>query len=178
VSEVLIVTGPPGAGKSTVAAALVERRTPSVLVEGDRFFAFLEQGRIDPWLPESHEQNIVVGEAAASATACFAAGGFWTVYDGVVAPWSLSMFASERIDRLHYAVLLPDVERCMERVTTRVGHGFSDMAATRHMHAQFADVDIPERHLFRADATVEQLSELIMGRVTSGQILAGSDLTR
>jgi hypothetical protein len=52
------------------------------------------------------------------------------------------------------------------------------MAATRHMHAQFADVDIPERHLFRADASVEQLSEQIMDRVTSGHILAGTDLTR
>ena len=49
--ELLVVTGPPGAGKSTVAARLVERRSPSALVEGDAFFAFLRRGRIDPWLP-------------------------------------------------------------------------------------------------------------------------------
>ena len=50
VGELLIVTGPPGAGKSTVAPPLAEHRTPSVLIEGDEFFGFLRRGRIEPWL--------------------------------------------------------------------------------------------------------------------------------
>jgi adenylylsulfate kinase-like enzyme len=44
VASLLVITGPPGAGKSTVAALVAKRSTPSVLVDGDAFFAFLDQG--------------------------------------------------------------------------------------------------------------------------------------
>jgi cytidylate kinase len=71
VSELLIITGPPGAGKSTVARSVVERFDPSALVQGDVFFGFVAGGSVDPWLPESHEQNTVVTEATARATAAF-----------------------------------------------------------------------------------------------------------
>ena len=50
VGELLIVTGPPGAGKSTLAPPLAEQRTPSVLIEGDEFFGFLRRGQIEPLL--------------------------------------------------------------------------------------------------------------------------------
>jgi len=46
--SLLVITGPPGAGKSTVARILAERVEPSVLVEGDSFFAFLARGAIPP----------------------------------------------------------------------------------------------------------------------------------
>jgi len=43
----LVVTGPPGAGKSTVARLVTDRFEPSALVEGDAFFAFLARGASD-----------------------------------------------------------------------------------------------------------------------------------
>lgn len=51
--SLLVVTGPPGAGKSSVARILADSFDQSVLVEGDAFFAFLARGAIEPWLPES-----------------------------------------------------------------------------------------------------------------------------
>src|SRR5262249_10993711 len=56
----VVVTGPPGAGKSTVARALAEKFEPSVLVAGDAFFAFLAGGATEPWLPAAHRQNEVL----------------------------------------------------------------------------------------------------------------------
>jgi len=145
-ASLLIVTGPPGAGKSTVAAILADRVEPSVLVAGDDVFAFLARGAIPPWRPESAAQNEVVTQAAGAAAGRFAAGGLATVYDGVVGPWFLPTFvAATGLDRLDYVILLPSVERCLERVATRVGHGFSDEAATRKMHAEFADADVDPR---------------------------------
>lgn len=67
-AELVVVTGPPGAGKSTVAALLADRLEPSALVTGDTFFGFLSRGATAPWMPEAHAQNQVVIEAAAAAT--------------------------------------------------------------------------------------------------------------
>jgi predicted ABC-type ATPase len=135
----LVVTGPPGAGKSTVARILAERGERTALVEGDAFFAFLAAGAIDPWLPASDSQNVVVGQAAAAATGAFVRGGYETVYDGVLGPWHLDAFLTATgLAELDYAVLLPPVSTCVARIISRVGHGFSDEAAARHMHDQFA----------------------------------------
>src|SRR6266513_952624 len=73
-APLVIVTGPPGAGKSTVARLLGYRFERSVVVEGDAFFAFLARGAIPPWLPESHAQNEIVTEAAAGAAGRYAIG--------------------------------------------------------------------------------------------------------
>jgi len=70
---VLILTGPPGAGKTTVAAELVARSPRAVHLESDRFFHFIRSGYVEPWRPESADQNRVamriVAEAAAGYTA-------------------------------------------------------------------------------------------------------------
>lgn len=144
----LIVSGPPGAGKSTVARLLADSFEPSVLVEGDAFFAFLARGAVEPSLSESREQNEVVTRAAAAAAGRYAAGGYLTVYDGIVGPWFLATFAkASGLATLDYVVLLPSLERCLEGVTTRIGHGFSDEAATRRMHDEFTRAELHGRHV-------------------------------
>ena len=71
-----------------------------------------------------------------------------TVYDVVIGPWFLPTFIEATgVDSLHYVVLLPTVERCVERVATREGHGFTDEPATRQMHAEFARAEIAHRHV-------------------------------
>lgn len=147
-AELLIITGPPGSGKSTVARLIAERFEPCVLVPGDSFFGFVVRGDIAPWLPESHDQNVVVTEAAATATGRYAKGGYMTIYDGMVGPWFLPTFLdyAERTS-VHYAVLMPSLDTCVARVVDREGHGFRDEPATRQMYAAFADAKIEQRHL-------------------------------
>jgi cytidylate kinase len=147
-ASLLVITGPPGAGKSAVAGVVADRFERSVLVAGDAFFAFLARGAVPPWLAEASGQNDVVGRAAAAAAGRFASGGYPTVYDGVVGPWFLPTFAQATgLDCLHYVVLLPTVETCVTRVATRHGHGFTDEPATRKMHDEFAHAEVDRRYL-------------------------------
>jgi cytidylate kinase len=172
VGSLLVVTGPPGAGKSSVARVLADAANQSVLLEGDAFFGFLASGAIEPWLPASNDQNTVVARAAASAAGAFATGGYTTVYEGVVGPWFLSVFgAATGLDRLDYVILLPSVEVCVQRVATRRDHGFTDAAATRKMHAEFVRARVDDRHVLRSpagDATA--VAELIESARHAGEL--------
>lgn len=170
--SLLVVTGPPGAGKSSVARRVASTASPSVLVEGDAFFGFLASGAIDPWLPESNEQNIVVTRAAARAAGQFALGGFTTIYDGVVGPWFLPTFgAASGLDRLDYVILLPTVEVCVERVDTRLRHGFKDEPATRKMHAEFANASIGANHVLRdPSGNADEVAALVQAAADRGDL--------
>ncbi|MEO7263045.1 MAG: AAA family ATPase [Jatrophihabitantaceae bacterium] len=147
-TELIVVAGPPGAGKSTVAAILADGLPTSALVAGDAFFAFIRQGFVMPWLNEAAQQNDVVLTAAAAATGRLVTGGYPVVYDGVIGPWSLPAFLTATgLSELHYAVLRPSVQRCVARVQNRAGHGFTDLTATREVHRLFTDAQIAPHHL-------------------------------
>jgi hypothetical protein len=46
---------------------------------GARFFDFIESGYVEPWRPESHQQNQIVMRIVADAAASYAAAGYFTV---------------------------------------------------------------------------------------------------
>ncbi len=85
--EVLILTGPPGSGKTTMAEALAsEPGSPKVHLHTDDFWHFIKNGVIPPYLPEAHEQNIVVVDVLTKAAAGYAlaaaTSSSWTALSG------------------------------------------------------------------------------------------------
>ena len=161
-----MVTGPPGAGKTTVSRSLSGMFDRSARVAGDEFFGFIDRGYLAPWTREAHQQNEVVVSAAAAAAGRLAAGGYTVVYDGVIGPWFVDVFwRAAGLTRLHYFLLLPPEQLCLHRVQSRVGHGFTDLEAARHMYAEFANAEIDRRHVVtssdEANALAAHLHQLV-----------------
>jgi cytidylate kinase len=176
VADLIVVTGPPGAGKTTVARVLSKMFEPSARVVGDDFFAFIDQGYIAPWTAEAHRQNEIVVGAAAAAAGRLAAGGYTVVYDGVIGPWFLETFgAASGLPRLHYVILLPPEEVCIDRVRSRVGHGFTDLDAARHMYREFADAGAGDRYVMTTPASAEAMAASIFALVLGGSVIRTID---
>ncbi len=148
-SPVLILTGPPGVGKTTTAAILASQVSPAVHLEADAFFRFISSGYVDPSEPESREQNEVVMGIVAATAASYAAAGYFTVIDGIVIPrWFLAPLR----DGLHeaglevaYAVARAPLPICLERLRQREGVE-ADLDAMERMWHEFADLGEYEGH--------------------------------
>ncbi len=172
--ELIIVTGPPGAGKSAVCGPLAESFETSVLITGDWFFGLWRRGAIDPWLPEAVPQTAISAEAAAGAAGVFTRlGSCSVVYDGFIPPRGLPQFLTAAgLAAVHYAVLLPPMAVCVDRVSSRSGHGFTSADATRAMYRDFTDVPLLTRHLITGvQGSPEDIAGEIHDRVAAGSLL-------
>jgi len=174
--ELIVVTGPPGAGKSTVAQMLTQRFKRSALVAGDAFFAMIDCGYIDPWTEAAHHQNEVVIAAAGAAAGRMAQGGYNVVFDGVIGPWFLETFLTATgLREVHYVILLPPEDVCLHRVKSRTGHGFTDRAATRHMYREFARAATSPLRAVRSTGAPETLATTITELLNAGSLRVPAD---
>jgi hypothetical protein len=175
---VLLLTGSPGCGKTTVAPLVADRHEPSVCLDLDWFFAKVRRGYIEPWLGEAHAQNRVILRAAAEAVAAFAQGGYFTVAEGILYPFMVDLFAEACVPHwieLNYAVLRAPIDVVQQRVQDRrsePGHAgaLADASVVDDLWAQFESHGVEERH--RVDTGARPTGAIageIDGRLGAGE---------
>ncbi|MEY2424927.1 MAG: hypothetical protein QOI61_499 [Actinomycetota bacterium] len=168
--SVVVVTGPPGAGKSTASAQLVTLTDRGVLLDGDAFFASVKTGWIAPWLPESGEQNRTVIDALGSAAARFARGGYVVFVDGILGPWFLERFRAELDGALHYVVIRPNRNAAFARASARPVARMNEAEAVTKMYDEFESIGVYERCVI--DNSMQSLDETVVSMaegLTSGR---------
>jgi cytidylate kinase len=169
--EVVAVTGPPGAGKSTVSAALIGSVERGVVVEGDHFFDWVRRGFITPWEPASHDQNVTVIRAIGAAASAYAAGGYGVIVEGIIGPWMLDAFRAAVIVPLHYVVLRPSADAAMARALARTAPALVDPAPVTKMYGEFAGLGAYERHVIDStDLSVAATVEVVTARLVAGEV--------
>ncbi len=139
----LPVTGPPGAGKSTVSRLVAAALERSALLQGDVVSQLVVSGRVwalgDP-ADEAARQVALCNDNLCSLATNFTDAGFTPVIDWVVPNrMQLDVFRSALGDRLRLVVLDPGTDACVERNRTRPAREQFPFDSHAALHASMYD---------------------------------------
>ena len=175
----VVLTGPPGAGKSTVGRLVAAEYNPSACIHSDWAYTTIVNGFIRQWEPESDRQNRAVIRSSIAMAARLVECGYFTVIEGIFGPWYLDIVRDE-LDghqiRPHYVVLRPDIEKCLERAQNRPqvekvpGHRpLADSEPIRLLWNIFSDLGEYEGHVIdNTNMSASKAATAICKRVQKG----------
>ena len=181
--EVLIVTGPSAAGKTTVAQRLAEESAePSVHLHADDFFKALKAGRLRGWIAGAEPQHEVVFEAIGRAAGSYGAGGYFVVVDTLVRRLYLDTLVGAILLRnvsVDLVVLRPTFADVLARCRLRDPKDRHEDDILYRLYGYFEEFDDLDAHIIDnsdldPDETIEAIRSLVRSGVT--RLQRASDL--
>lgn len=147
-NQVLIVTGPPGSGKTSVALAICERFDRMVHVPVDELRHWVRAGYRHPWANDAQaaEQLRMASDAAVALARNAVGYRYSVIVDDVIVGADAEAYRAglAGLDAdVQFVTLLPSLEASLERDATRGAASIPDRV--RALHAEFADAVSQER---------------------------------
>ncbi len=151
IKPIVILSGPVGAGKSTVAKELIASSpAPLAYIEGDTFWSFIAKGEA------KHRRELkfkMTMTAMTTAAFPYALYGYEVILDFSIPPWFLETaqkVVKARDVPLDYVVLRPSEAVCAARAAGRAEGAIADYTSYRELYSSF---DEAERYTIRDDAS-------------------------
>lgn len=176
--KIIIVTGCPGTGKTTIVRQLAQKDTRGVLLDVDTFHASV-QHYVDPTTPESQQQNETINRATAQAAEGFARGGYTVFVDGIIGPWFIDDFLAAIGSEIPcaYVILQAELEETVRRASTRPDADKFPIDGVRHMHKSFSQAHAYTGHIISSDGLTEEQTLAKIETALSGDALLVSSKT-
>jgi tRNA uridine 5-carbamoylmethylation protein Kti12 len=142
VKPIIILSGPVGAGKTTVAKELVAiSKAPLAYIEGDKFWFFIAKAE----RAQIAEKNFrMIMRSMVAAAIPYALNGYETIVDFSLPPWFLDTalkMANYRDIPLDYVVVRPSIEICATRAATRTDGTIKDYKRLRELYKDFDEAE-------------------------------------
>jgi len=177
VPDVLILTGPPGSGKSSVAQALAERYDRVAHVRVDELDEFITPtGHVQPWgKPEArrHQRRLDIRNAC-SLAANFLAERFAVIVDDTLtsaeeASWYQDGLRAAGVP-VHFIRLLPRLDVCLSR---NAGRDSEERMHPSHLETAYQQVAALEVEgaptIDNSGLSAEATADRVQALTTSGE---------
>lgn len=158
--HLIIISGPIGSGKTTVAKELLEHIDPPLIyVEGDTFWQHFIKTTED----EGRQDNFrAVLRAMCQAAVGYAACGYNVILDFSIPSGYMEavrkMVANKDV-RVDFVVIRPSIEACAQRAKDREEGKISDYSMYKDMYQLFPSENAMTDEQSSAQQTAKQISE-------------------